>query len=584
MILQNLLQPDKQICSDESMFYHVSDGTYFFDTYFNAFSLEKWKTYTTVKNIRLHLSCASAVHIEVHDEYGILSSVDIGMPQAESVDIPMEYGKTSRFIYFAVRNIDDSSVMPIKSGYFYTKDAPEQEVSLALDICTYKREEFVYHNIGVLKDAILTNPESPLHGKIHIFISDNGQSLDAAKLEDEHIHVYPNMNAGGTGGFARGVLEIQKKKEELHLTHMIFMDDDIVLNPDALVRTYGILSYARDSYKRSSIAGAMLRLDRRYTLHEVAANWAGGDPIVTNQGMDLRTFAHVMKNEELRQGDYAAWWYACYPLSVVSEDNMPIPFFLHMDDVEYGLRNRNGVMTLNGINVWHSVFENKRASSLSYYDIRNIMLTNAVYFQDGNLRFMKKYIFKRFMANTLRFRYKDVNMTYMAVRDFCKGPEYLKNLNPQEKNRELMDDGYKMLQIDDLTTDDGLKNEIKNYRKPENISDVYQKYIVKNKWKYQISVNGWLLPSQRDKVYAYPMGIHPYALFRKKNVILFDPDSQTGIAVHKSWRELMGVLCTIGRTYLLIATQYRKAQQEYRREIQTMQTAGFWRKYLKLDA
>lgn len=583
MILQNLLQPDKQICSDESMFYLVSDGTYFFDTYFNAFSLEKWKTYTMVKDIRLHLSCVSPVHIAIHDESGILSSVDIGMPQAESVDIPIEYGKNSRFIYFAVRDIDGSSAMPIESGYFYTTDAPEQEVSLALDICTYKREEFVYHNIGVLKDAILTNPESPLHDKIHVFISDNGQTLDVAKLEDEHIHVYPNMNAGGTGGFARGVLEIQKKKVELHLTHMIFMDDDIVLNPDALVRTYGLLSYARDSYKRSSIAGAMLRLDRRYTLHEVAANWAGGDPIVTNQGMDLRTFAHVMKNEELRQGDYAAWWYACYPLSVVSEDNMPIPFFLHMDDVEYGLRNRNGVMTLNGINVWHSVFENKRASSLSYYDIRNIMLTNAVYFQDGNLRFMKRYIFKRFMANTLRFRYKDVNMTYMAVRDFCRGPEYLKNLNPQEKNRELMDSGYKMLPIDDLTADDGLKNEIKNYQKPENISDVYQKYIVKNKWKYQITVNGWLLPPHRDKVYAYPMGIHPYALFRKKDVILFDPDSQTGIAVHKSWRELMGVVCAIGRTYLLIATQYKKAQRKYRQEIQTMQTADFWKKYLEQE-
>ena len=584
MILQNLLQPDKQICSDESMFYHVNDGTYIFDTYFNAFSLEKWKTYTMVKNIYLHLSCISAVHIEIHDESGILSSMDIGMPQTESVDIPVEYGETSRFIYIVVRNIDDSSVMPIKSGYFYTKDAPEQDVLLALDICTYKREAFVYHNISVLKDAILTNPESPLFDKVHIFISDNGQSLDAAKLEDEHIHIYPNMNAGGTGGFTRGILEIQKKKEELHLTHMIFMDDDIVLNPDALVRTYGLLSFARDQYKQSSVAGAMLRLDRRYTLHEVAANWAGGDPIVTNQGMDLRTFAHVMKNEELRQGDYAAWWYACYPLSVVREDNMPIPFFLHMDDVEYGLRNRNGVMTLNGINVWHSVFENKRASSLSYYDIRNIMLTNAIYFQDGNLRFMKKYIFKRFMANTLRFRYKDVNMTYMAVRDFCRGPEYLKNLNPQEKNRELMDAGYKMLPIDDLTADDRLKKEIKNYQKPENISDVYQKYIVKNKWKYQITVNGWLLPSQRDKVYAYPMGIHPYALFRKKDVILFDPDSHTGIAVHKSWRELIGVLCTIGKTYLLIAIHYKMAQREYRCKIQTMQNAAFWRKYLKLEA
>lgn len=584
MILQNLLQPDKQICSDESMFYHVSDGAYFFDTYFNAFSLEKWKTYTTVMDIRLHLSCVSPVQIELCDESGIFSSTDIPMPQAESFDIPVEYRETSRFIYIVVRNMGDGSTMPLNSGYYYTEDMPGQDVKLSLDICTYKREEFVYHNISMLKEAILTNTESPLYGKVHIFISDNGQSLDVAKLEDEHIHVCPNMNAGGTGGFTRGILEIQKKKEEFHLTHMIFMDDDIVLNPDALVRTYGLLSYVRDQYKRSSVAGAMLRLDRRYTLHEVAANWAGGDPIVTNQGMDLRIFSHVMKNEELRQGDYAAWWYACYPLSVVSEDNMPIPFFLHMDDVEYGLRNRNGVMTLNGINVWHSVFENKRASSLSYYDIRNIMLTNAVYFQDGNLRFMKKYIFKRFMANTLRFRYKDVSMTYMAVRDFCRGPEYLKNLNPQEKNRELMEAGYKMLPVDHLTADDRIKNEIQAYHKPENISDVYQKYIVKNKWKYQITVNGWLLPAHRDKVYAYPMGIHPYALYRKKDVILFDPDSQTGIAVHKSWRELLGVLCMIGKTYLLIATRYKNAQREYRREIQSMQTAEFWRKYLKLKA
>ena len=113
--------------------------------------------------------------------------------------------------------------------------------------------------------------------------------------------------------------------------------------------------------------------------------------------------------------------------------------------------------------------------------------------------------------------------------------------------------------------------------------EAYQKYIVKNKWKYQITVNGWLLPSHRDKVYAYPMGIHPYALFRKKDVILFDPDSQTGIAVHKSWHELMGVVCTIGRTYLLIATQYKKAQRKYRQEIQTMQTADFWKKYLELE-
>ncbi len=589
MILQNILHPTEEICRDEAMFCHTTQDGMSYDTYFNAFSLEKWRTYTVLQHLRLHLCCEAAAELSVYDEKRCLCTYTYAKEEAGCIDLELPYREDSRFLYFTLKdrreeqaNAGDGHRL-LRGGYYYTDDAPTQNVRIALDICTYKREPFVYRNMQLLTEQILTNLDSPLYERLQIFISDNGQSLDSTRLQDPHLHVFPNVNAGGTGGFTRGLLEIRKVEKRLALTHMIFMDDDIVLQPEALIRTHGLLSYVREEYRRASIAGAMLRLDRRFIQHELAANWQGGDPVVTNQGLDLRSFSSVMQNEALREGDYAAWWYACYPLCIMRDDNMPIPFFLHMDDVEFGLRNRNGIMTLNGINVWHSVFEDKRASTLSYYDIRNIMLTNALYKDDGNLRFMKKYIFKRFMANTLRYRYKDIRMTYLAVRDFCRGPKYLMGLDPQEKNRKLMALGYKMEPIAALTKDTAVQQAIAGYRKPEDITEVYKGYTVKHKWKYMITMNGWLLPARKDRIYAYPMGIHPYALFRKKDLILFDPDSGTGIHVRKSWRELLFGAMLMIRTYGLIAFRYRKAQRDYRAEIGTLRSADFWRRYLKLE-
>ena len=73
MLIQNLLLPKIGICTEEEMFFRrqvgnereieiLSDenclsfenkGIVSFDTYFNGLSVEKWKKYTNIKNIRL---------------------------------------------------------------------------------------------------------------------------------------------------------------------------------------------------------------------------------------------------------------------------------------------------------------------------------------------------------------------------------------------------------------------------------------------------------------------------------------------------------------------------------------------------
>lgn len=35
--------------------------------------------------------------------------------------------------------------------------------------------------------------------------------------------------------------------------------------------------------------------------------------------------------------DYGGWWFCCFPYAFVQENDV-LPFFIHCDDVEYGLR------------------------------------------------------------------------------------------------------------------------------------------------------------------------------------------------------------------------------------------------------
>jgi len=462
MILQNILKPDKEICDEEQMYWHVDGHKFIFDSYFNMLAVNKWLNYTTIRDFTLRLFLKGKVRIELFDQDGSLGYRDFECGDGDEVRISLNYKDTTKCMWFSFEALDNKA--DFVSGAYITEKSPMHDVHLAADICTFKREPYVKHNIELLKKNLIDNEECPLYKKLDIFVIDNGRTLDKNEIESEFVHLYPNMNAGGTGGFTRGLIEINKCKDKLGLTHMIFMDDDAILCPDSLVRTYALLSYVNDKYAKACIAGGMMRIDMPYSQHEYGSKWDGSDPYSRYPGLDLRVASNVVKNEEMDTADYAPWWYACYPLSETKMDNLPIPIFIHNDDTEYGLRHReNGFMLLNGICVWSPGFENKRASSLSYYDVRNIMLTNALYEEDGLLKTMKKYCWKRILANTLRYRYDDAKLVLLAVEDFLKGPKYLGTLNPEEKNGEVMKMGYSNKPVEELCDDKKVIEEIKSY-------------------------------------------------------------------------------------------------------------------------
>ncbi len=580
MLIQSLLFPSEETCTVKELYFREEEKTLVFDTYFNILSIAKWKEYTTIRQFSLVLKVKGSFAVGFYDEKGLLESSKYGSDEVKEYHIPVPCRENSQCVWFSFTPEGDAEII---SGGYETPEEPVHDVRIACDICTFRREPYVRHNLELLKKNLLTNEESPVYGHLEIFVVDNGRTLKKEEVETDHIYLYPNMNAGGSGGFTRGLIEINKRKDELGLTHMIFMDDDAKMETDALVRTYALLSYISPKWEKACVSGAMLREDIPYASHEAGSHWTGLDPWTRYFGLDLRPRENVLMNETMDYPDYAAWWYACYPLSVATMDNLPLPLFIHNDDTEYGLRNQNGFILMNGICVWSPGFENKRASSLSYYDVRNCMIVNALYKEDGNLDAMKMYCRKRILANTLRYRYDDALLVVKAVEDFLKGPEYLCTLDPQEKNTEVMNAGYKLKPAEDLTGDLDALCKIYSYKDPDQVDAIYNNMKKKNKWFYALTANGWLFPAKSDKVYPFPMGIWPFDLYRKKEIILFDPDTHKGIYGKKSYAMLFRSLQAYLQICSMLKKDYARVQKEYRDAFGYLTGYKCWKGYLKLD-
>ena len=449
MKLQNILFPSIETCAEEEMYFRQHDNntkSYFydgclmlhkneqldFDTYFNSFSIEKWHKYTTAEQISLTLFLRGNVRVvlmrkeKTYD--GILTellSKEVCKSEAVS-KYSFTYNTASyNGIYcFSICSENDDAEF---YGGYYSGDISNdpRDIKIAIDICTFKREKFIEKNIKLLRSNFLENADSELKDRLELFISDNGGTLDSKALQSDRIHVFANKNTGGAGGFTRGLIEINKIKQKNGITHALLMDDDIIIEPESVFRTYTLLSCLKDKYCDAFIGGAMLRLDRRNIQVESGAVWAGGNIISLKCGFDLTACNNVLVNEMEEFAQFNAWWYCAFPASIIREDNLPVPIFVRGDDVEYGLRNMKHLILMNGICVWHEPFENKYSSFLYYYILRNRLIDNSLHNMiiptSGFLALFKQQVTEQIRL----YRYKNANLLMDGVEDFLKGVNWL---------------------------------------------------------------------------------------------------------------------------------------------------------------
>ena len=578
-------------------------GTFDFSTYFNSLSVRKLKQFTKAKSFTLHLELKGAA-CEVQQTMGDafahdpieVEGVHRGLSasrQWQSVDMPLTITDDMVIVGFIIRT--EGSVDIRNSYYELEIDGDLNDVELVLSTTTFKKEAFIERNIGLVKEQIVESAD-PIAKHFHMYVMDNGRTLDAEKLTSDRITVIPNDNVGGAGGFTRGM--ITAMEQDPKATNILLMDDDVAVSPESIKRTYNLLRILKEEHREDMVSGAMLNYEVGEDQWEDIGNmtpqgtFAGCKP-----GMRLTLFEDLIYNEMFtptkwqRNNMYAAWWYCCIPISVIEKNGLPLPVFVRCDDAEYGIRCKTGFITMNSLCVWHmSFFERYNAAVERYQTTRNTMIAQATCGMAPDADFMKE-LHNNIRLELKKFGYANAELCLDAFEDFLKGPEFIKKPGQSEKsfmvanrNKEQLVDfetlqsradqdpelaGSSIKNVDRQLID-GDKSRSLAERLEDLITDNNQRYIKKDGAGYAvIPLQGWL----------YPAG----AIRGKHKLVVLDWYNRKGTIRTKDVQRYQKIKKRYMRDLKYYKANINRLRKEYAAARVELTSVEYWKNYLKMD-
>ncbi|CAI3669424.1 glycosyltransferase family protein [Clostridium neonatale] len=597
MNLQNIIFPTPGVCYEEEMFYHrdydktiynpvenciifEKDGIVKFDSYFNSFSICKWAKYTKIENVSLKLNIEGAFLIKLFNcekkgealqvkNICVIKSEDLNKKEVV-VEFPGFYQNGVH--YFELQSLEDDC--KFYGGEYFTTiaDTKINKVNIAINMCSYKREKYVYRTVELLNKSFFENCDSELKEHLELYIIDNGESIDK-KIESEKIHLFRQGDYGGAGGFTRGLMEILNDKNKYDFTHVIMMDDDILIQKDSIIKTYAFLKVIKEEYKSSFIGGALLRTDMQYLQYISGGHWDTEKFYVMHNLMrNLKEFDDVIANEMDSGAQINGWWYHCIPIDVINDRNLPNPVFFHMDDVEYDLRNCKHLILLNGICTWHEPFEYKPSSYVKYFNTRNVAITHAIHYKNFDVQKMINFVKDSVHIELSCFRYKDADLVLRGVEDFMKGINWIKETEPISLFEDTLECGYKKVDIKQLP----IRFNLEMYQESIDFKESRIKSLIRKYTK-----NGHLLRANCIKI--VPMFVpNPSCFYRAKSVLHYDAVTEKGFITDRSYKELIRIYNRRRKVINLIKKDFNRVALEYRQHINELRTREFWDMYLKI--
>ena len=432
-------------------------------TYFNTLSINKWKRLTGARDFCAHLDLQGTGEVvlmelqaaDVEGSNPVLHSckaheiarLPFDFKTRATLDVPLGCtGATA--VGFDVVAHGDAAFF---GGSYSALPAQLHQTDICILSTTFQKEEFILGNLSMLREQVWeagsnSGSANPTHDAsmaelaqhLDIIVVDNGQTLDAAAVEGAHVRLFPNRNAGGAGGFARGMIEAMRS--ERAYSHVLIMDDDLSMHTEAFWRTYRLLSMLLPRHRGKFVSGAMLRLNETNIQHEDIGIVHEVGFYAPRKGVrdlyDPRCFVINDANWETKPNTYAAWWYCCIPFEYVRPDNLPMPLFVRGDDVEYSLRNKPGFITLNGICVWHMGFNKKYSASMECYQVmRNSLILQAASQTASRARYFR-LASDTVLYSLYQFAYDYADLVLDAMEDYLRGPAILEDVEPTQTMRE----------------------------------------------------------------------------------------------------------------------------------------------------
>jgi len=390
-----------------------------FDTAFGLFPAGRWRRLTTLSNVsaRVHVEGRARVNLVAvtNTEEDIVDSVEIDGGTVV-LSVPNFEESQVGTLYVAVTAIADR--VKVHGGEWTTSMPASRDVTLGVAITTFNRQEYVLKTISRLVE--LERSVVELAGRLRVVVVDNAQNLQPELPTNAPVTVIPNPNLGGAGGFARGIMTL---RDGGWASHIVVMDDDILLEPESVVRTVSLLSYARSV--DLCVHGAMMSEEQPWMQFEAGANYEFRSvyPLrAVGRLDDMRDRSEIIHDAAEIPFDYTAWWFTVFPVHLANEN--PLPVFVRGDDVAYGLLHTGRhTVTLPGIVVWHADFALKNNPSSLYYEVRNFALIDTLIFDEHKWWHLAWRYLGFGFRNLYSHRYASCEYMVRGMEQFLAGPE-----------------------------------------------------------------------------------------------------------------------------------------------------------------
>lgn len=561
--------------------YHVVD----FMSYLNSFSLHKWKKYTNIQAVKLHLKLQGECTVRlVGYTLNVHSPVKVVLAEekysfGKSSEIVMDYPKSeSSLLAFEIVAESDCELF---DGWFEGLFSQEDQktVNLSIATTTFKKEKFIQSNLTLLQENLLDSDDE-IKDHLWIHVIDNGRTLNPEQWNSDKIKIHPNKNVGGSGGFARGMIESMEQPE--NITNVLLMDDDVIILPESIRRMYYLLRMLKSEYDEYFVSGAMLCYEEMSIQHEdVGFVHADGSYGPQKNRLDHNFLRDILECDEEyldRQYMYAGWWFCCIPMETIKKNGLPLPLFIRGDDVEFSLRNHAKFITMNGICIWHMGFTFKFNASMELYQVhRNSLIIQAVSGVCPNVNFINRMT-KLFRARMLSLDYNGAELILDAIEDFLKGPEYIMQDLGEQIMKEKSKKNEKMVDLREFSDQDIDLNEV--YQDPP------RNFL--RKWLYRITYNGHRfcfesLLKDKPGIVAYDWFYSPEHNFWHKKLLAVNPHLKTGcmrvLNKDKYWK--------LNKRCKKLLSEYKNksavVEERYRANKDKMTSVEFWKTYLNIQ-
>lgn len=582
-LLQNVIFPKEGICDVKEMYYRHSGNLTLdseviqmeqgcrisFDTYFNAFSVGKWNKYTIIDNVSLRLEYLGDIklilyHLFLDTKGGVEKTLIceqlIHCESTKPVIETVSYGEIMDDGIYTFEIVANELTAIYNMSYctVISDNCGIKNLNFALGFCTYKREEYILNNLQNIRNEIIDNNKSLLNGHLQVFIADNGQTLP--DVNSDNIHLFKNKNYGGVGGFTRTIIEAVFNSK-VHFDYLILCDDDIVLDCRIIERTYIFAQFLKKEFDENMIGGALLSLEEKSLQVE---NGIIFDGLLNknNHGFRLTSIMEVLKNDDISKIiDYNGWFYCVIPTSYINSQNLPLPIFIHLDDMEYGLRIHKERISLNGICIWHPTTTGKDPLWMTYYNTRNHRIVMHSLGRSISVYRELLEIFKWYIISLVRYRYKEFEIQMEAVKDFYMGADAFVKIDPQVQHSKLSSK---------------YKYDWKDYT-----DSIKKGHWIGKKKQYILGLINYFVPAIRRES-VVENGIQNYDTFLIKKIYNVDKYNHRAYVLSKNYKEAFRCFAKAIRTMVYVVNNYNNAVLSWEKKLPHMKSLEFWKEYIEL--